>query len=61
MRIILKVVEVGGIARDEIIDADDAKALRQKTVRQVTAEKSGPSRNNCGFHEGHSTSLTRFD
>jgi hypothetical protein len=50
IRIVFEVVEVGGVARDEIIDADDAKALRQKTVGQVTAEKSGPSGDNCGFH-----------
>ena len=50
-------LEVGGVARDEIIDADDAKALRQKTVGQMAAQKSGAAGDNCGFHDRQFTDI----
>ncbi len=52
VRIVLEMIEIGGVAGDEIIDADDAKALREKTVGEMAAEKSGSAGDNCGFHGG---------
>jgi hypothetical protein len=51
VRIAFEVVEVGGIARDEIVDADDPVALGQQAVGQVTSQKPGAAGDNCGFHE----------
>ena len=51
MRVVLQVLEIGRIARDEIIHANDLVAFREEAVGQVTAEKSGTAGDECCFHK----------
>ena len=51
VRITLQVVEVGRVAGDEVVHADDAESFRQKTVGEMAAQESGSAGDDCGFHK----------
>jgi hypothetical protein len=42
--------DIRRVPGDEVIDPDDPEALGQETIRQMTAEKASPARDNCYFH-----------